>query len=237
MIVTHGGHVNRFIKRTFTGEGGKKSMHYLPLLEYPATIAIGHLVASKWFPFYSAFTNTQKCEWLAWLRMTLFQTTFTYFYYTGWSSFDLGIYYVGHVVYDTLFLPFYRTDPLMYIHHIISGCVCTLTYWLGEPVQSDIHIAASMLERSNILLGVVWLLNRSGYGNTLLLQTLGGLALIVYIWIRMYLFPMYVLLSAGWTTFWLMSPFLPMNALWSWRLIKYYYHIAFPKNDGKERLE
>jgi hypothetical protein len=209
----------------------------LPLAEYPATIAVGHLVASKWFPFYSTFTTTQKCEWLAWLRMTLFQTTFTYFYYTGWSAFDLGMYYVGHVVYDSLFLPFYRTEPLMYIHHLLSAVVCGVTYWLGEPVLSEIHIAASMLERSNILLGLVWLLNRAGYAKSYVIQVLGAAALIVYILIRMYWFPQYLLFQAGWTTFCMMAVFLPMNAFWSWKLVKYYYHIAFATKEGGERLE
>ena len=212
-------------------------MYYLPLLEYPATIALGHLIASQWFPFYSAFTPSQKCEWLAWLRMTLFQTSFTYFYYTGWSAFDLGMYYVGHVVYDTLFLPFYRTEPLMYIHHLISGCVCAFTYWLGEPVLSEVHIAASMLERSNILLGLVWLLNRAGYGKTTMVQILGGAALIVYLMIRLVYFSHYVLFRAGWTTFALMGAFVPMNVFWCWKLVKYYYHIAFDKKSGGDRLE
>jgi hypothetical protein len=212
-------------------------MHYLPLVEYPITIAFGHLIASRWFPFYSTFTTTQKCEWLAWLRMTLFQTSFTYFYYTGWSALDLGIYYAGHVIYDTLFLPFYRTDPLMYIHHVISGGICVLTYWLGEPVMSEVHIAASMLERSNILLGVVWLLTRAGYKNSYLIQILGAAALIVYVLIRMYWYPMYVLFTASWTTFAMMCVFIPMNAFWSWKLVTYYYHIAFAKKGGKDRLE
>jgi hypothetical protein len=237
MIVTHRGHVNRFRKRTFTGEGGGKSMYYLPLVEYPLQIILNHWIALRWFPFYSTFNSIQKCEWLAWANTVLFQTTFTYFYFAGWPLLDLGFYFLGHVIYDTLFLLMYRTELLMYAHHLLAIAVCGIVYFLGDPVMSEINIAASMLERTNILLGIVWLLNRAGYGKTMGVQMLAGAALVVYVMIRMVYFPYYVLFTASWTTLLLMSVFIPMNAFWSWKLIKYYYHMAFVRKEGGDRLE
>lgn len=210
---------------------------FLPLVEYPAQILLNHLIASRWFPFYSEFSRVQKCEWLAWANTVIFQTTFTYFYYTNWPSLDLGFYFLGHVIYDTAFLLFYRTEPLMYIHHLLAMSVCGIVYFLGEPVLSEINTAASMLERTNILLGTVWLLNRAGYGKTLGVQILGGLALLMYVFLRCVSFPFYVLFLASWTTLLLMGVFIPMNVYWSWKLIKYYYHIAFATKGGGERLE
>lgn len=212
-------------------------MYLLPLVEYPAQIALGHFVASRYFPFYSQFTSVQKCEWLAWMNTVLFQSMFTYYYYSGWPSLDLGFYFLGHVIYDTVFLSFYRTEPLMYIHHILAITVCGIVYLLGEPVISEINTAASMLERTNILLGTVWLLNRAGCGKTLAVKILGALALVMYVFLRMISFPFYLLFVASWTTLLLMGIFIPMNVFWSWKLMKYYYHIALATNEGGERLE
>lgn len=212
-------------------------MSLFSLVEYPVQIALGHLIASRWFPFYSHFSSVQKCEWLAWVNTVLFQTSFTYFYYTGWPSLDLGFYFLGHVAWDTVFLLFYRTEPLMYVHHLLAMAVCGIVYWLGEPVISQVNVAASMLERTNILLGTVWLLNRAGYGKTMAVQMLAGAALIVYVMLRTVYFPYYVLFTASWPVTLLMGMFVPMNVYWSWKLAKYYYHMAFVKKDGGDRLE
>jgi hypothetical protein len=209
----------------------------LPLVEYPVQILLNHFIASRWFSFYSAFSRVQKYEWLAWANTVIFQTTFTYFYYMGWPVLDLGFYFLGHVIYDTIFLMFYRTELLMYVHHLLAIGVCGIAYFVGEPVLTEINVAAAMLERTNILLGTVWLLNRAGYGKTLSVQVLGGLALLVYIFLRCVSFPFYVLFDSSWTTLLLMGVFIPMNVFWSWKLIKYYLRIAFVTKEGGSRLE
>lgn len=212
-------------------------MFLLSLLEYPAELLLGHWIALRYFPFYSQFNDVQRCEWLAWVNTVLFQTSFTYFYYSGWASLDLGFYFLGHVIYDTLFLLFYRTELLMYVHHLLAITVCGIVYFLGEPIITEINIAASMLERTNILLGTVWLLNRAGYGKTAAVQFLAGAALVVYVMLRVVFFPYYLLFTASWTTLSLMGVFIPMNVFWSWKLLKYYYHLAINKKDGGDRLE
>jgi hypothetical protein len=219
--------------------GEKIYMQYiLPLVEFPLQIALSHLVASRWFPFYSKFTTTQKYEWLAWTSTVAFQTTFTFLYVVlEWAPLDIGFYFLGHIAYDTAFLIFYNEDLLMYIHHVVATGMCASMYLLGPAVAADVAAAAALLERSNILLGIVWLLNRAGYGKTYMVQFLGALALIAYISLRLYWFPMYLLYTASYRVAVLMSVFVPMNAVWSWNLVKYYYHIAFSKKSGGQRLE
>ena len=212
-------------------------MILLSLVEYPVELLFSHWIALRYFPFYSRFSDVQRCEWLAWVNTVLFQTSFTCFYYSGWASLDLGFYFLGHVIYDTLFLLMYRTEALMYVHHLLAITVCGIVYFLGEPVLSEINTAASMLERTNILLGTVWLLNRAGYGNTLWVKILGAFALFVYVFFRMVSFPFYLLFLSSWTTLLLMGIFIPMNVFWSWKLMKYYYHMAFDRKAGGERLE
>jgi hypothetical protein len=168
----------------------------------------------------------------------MFQTTFTMFYmFLNWSPLDLGFYFLGHVAYDTLFLVLYNRDPMMYAHHAVSILTCASMYWFDPVVAFQVATAASFLERSNILLGIVWLLNRAGYGKTLPVQVLGAIALVVYISLRLHWFPHYLLFASSWTVSLLMSPFVPMNFIWSWKLLGYYYHIAFGKKSGAERLE
>lgn len=211
-------------------------MYLLPLVEYPVQLVLGHWISSRYFPFYSQFSSVQKCEWMAWVNTVLFQASFTYLYYTGYPTLDLGFYFLGHVIYDTFFLLMYRTEMLMYVHHLLAIAVCGIVYYLGEPVLSEINTSASMLERTNILLGTVWLLNRAGYGKTMAVQMLAGAALVVYVMLRMVYFPYYLLFVGSWTTLGLMGIFIPMNVFWCWKLIKYYYRIAF-KKEGGERLE
>lgn len=171
------------------------------------------------------------------MNTVIFQTTFTCLYYSGYPTLELGFYFLGHVIYDTLFLLMYRTEILMYVHHLLAISVCGIVYFLGEPVMSEINTSASMLERTNILLGTVWLLNRAGYGKSLAVKVLGAFALVVYVFLRMVSFPFYVLFVGSWTTLSLMGIFIPMNVFWSWKLVKYYYHMAFAKNEGGDRLE
>lgn len=213
-------------------------VHYLPLVEFPIQLAVSHLVASRWFPFYSSFTTTQKCEWLAWVSTVLFQTTFTAGYlYLGWEPIDIGIYFLGHIVYDTAFLFTYNRDPLMIGHHLVAGALCVTLYFAEPFIIAEIAAGAALLERSNILLGFVWLLNRAGYGKTLVVQILGALALGVYLSLRLYWFPLYVLLEASTPVAWALGIFLPMNVIWSWKLVTYYYHIAFATKSGSGLLE
>jgi hypothetical protein len=68
-------------------------------------------------------------------------------------------------------------------------------------------------------------------------QMLAGAALVVYVMLRTVYFPSYVLFTASWTTLMLMGVFIPMNVFWSWKLMKYYYQMAFVKKEGGERLE
>ena len=212
--------------------------YVLPLVEFPAQIALNHFVASRWFPFYSKFTTPQKYEWLAWTSTVMFQSTFTFLYvYWGAAPIDLGIYFLGHTVYDTLFLMLYNRDPLMYVHHLVAGSMCFSMYFLGPDGVRDVAAAAALLEPTNILLGSVWLLNRAGYGKTYAVQMLGALAVVVYLALRLYSFPMYLLRTAIRPVAIAMSVFIPMNLIWSWQLVTYYYHIAFAKKSGGERLE
>ena len=213
-------------------------VHYLPLVEFPAQLAVSHFVASRWFPFYSDFTPTQKCEWLAWVSTVMFQTTFTMGYlYLGWDPLEIGIYFFGHIVYDTLFLITYNRDPLMLAHHLIAGGLCGTLYFAEPSIVLEIANGTALLERSNILLGIVWLLNRAGYGKTLAIQVLGAIALLVYLSLRLFWFPHYLLVEASTPVAWALGIFLPMNVIWSWKLVTYYYHIAFATKSGGDRLE
>lgn len=212
--------------------------YIIPLVEFPTQIAVGHFVASTWFPFYSDFSATQKYEWLAWTSTVMFQTTFTGLY----LLFDMdplvaGLYFLGHVVYDTAFLSFYNRDVLMYVHHVASIGICAALYFVEGNIVSEVADAVALLECSNILLGTVWLLNRAGYGKTPLVKVLGGVALLVYLALRVGFFPRYLVLFASWPTVALLIIFVPMNFVWSWKLVGYYFHIAFSKKEGGERLE
>jgi hypothetical protein len=206
----------------------------LPFVEFPVQILMSHGVATNYFPFYSAFTPTQKYEWLAWTSTVMFQSTFILLYYfQTFSLIDLGRYFLGHLVYDTVFLVAYNRDPLMYLHHLVAMCLCCFVpLSLGPQVLE----AAIILERSNILLGCVWLLNRAGHGSTRLVKYLGALALLVYVPIRLVWFPYYLLRVASSEVLWMMGIFIPMNVFWCWKLILYYYRIAFKINSGGDRL-
>lgn len=212
--------------------------YILPLVEFPTQIAVSHLIASNYFPFYSNFTTRQKYEWLAWTSTIMFQTTFTFSYlFLDMSPLTIGLYFLGHVAYDTAFLFLYNEDALMYIHHAASMAVCASMYFFGDDTVGQVADAVSFLESSNILLGTVWLLNRAGYAKTWFMKPLGGLALIVYIALRVYYFPRYLLLFASRPVVMMLAIFVPMNLVWSWKLLGYYYHIAFGKKSGGERLE
>jgi hypothetical protein len=212
--------------------------YILPLAEFPLQIAVSHGIASQWFPFYSSFSTPQKCEWLAWTSTVLFQTTFTALYLGGMlEPLDIGIYFLGHVLYDTAFLTFYNRDPLMYIHHVVSGGICVAMYFADPSIVAQIAGGAAILERSNILLGIVWLLNRAGYGKTLLVQGVGASALAAYLYLRLFQFPLYLWTMVSPEVLWVMSVFVPMNVIWSWKLVRYYLHISFSKKEGGDRLE
>jgi hypothetical protein len=212
--------------------------YILPLVEFPAQIAVSHMVASRWFPFYSHFTDVQKYEWLAWTSTVMFQTTFTVAYlFFNMQPLTVGMYFLGHVVYDTAFLTFYNRDKLMYVHHVVSIIMCISMYFVQSALIAQVAKASALLECSNILLGTTWLLNRAGYGKTLAVQILGGLALVTYLALRLYFFPKYLMFDASWFVASMMFIFVPMNVVWSWKLVGYYYHIAFAKKSGGERLE
>lgn len=212
--------------------------YILPLVEFPAQIAISHYVASSWFPFYSEFTTTQKYEWLAWTSTVMFQTTFTGFYMLlDWDPLVIGMYFLGHIAYDTAFLFLYNRDTMMYTHHVASIVICSMMYFVKEELVRQTANGVALLECSNILLGTVWLLNRAGYGKTILVKILGALALVVYLTLRVYLFPRYVIMFASWPVALMLGIFIPMNFIWSWKLVGYYWHIAFAKKSGGERLE
>lgn len=212
--------------------------YILPLVEFPAQIALSHYVASHWFPFYSQFTTRQKYEWLAWTSTVMFQITFTSSYLLfNMNPLTLGMYFLGHVAYDTAFLFLYNEDALMYIHHVASMAACSTMYFFGDTVVRQVADAVSFLECSNILLGTVWLLNRAGYAKSWIMKPLGALALIVYIALRVYFFPRYLILFASRPAVMTLAIFVPMNLVWSWKLIGYYYHIAFVKKSGGDRLE
>ena len=211
--------------------------YILPLVEFPAHIAVSHLVASQWFPFYSKFTEVQKYEWLAWTSTVMFQTTFTAFYLFDWAPLSLGLYFLGHVAYDTAFLAFYSDDRLLYLHHGLSVVLCVSMNWIGGEIVREASIAAALLERSNILIGFVWLLNRAGYGKTWVVQSVGAAALVTYIALRLFYFPRYIFFVASWETMALMSVFVPMNVFWSWKMAMYYYRVAFATKEGAVRLE
>lgn len=210
----------------------------VPLAEFPTQIMASHMVASRYFPFYSTFSPIQKYEWLAWTSTVMFQTVFTISYlYFDISPETLGLYFFGHIAYDTAFLFFYCNDALMYIHHAVSMAVCAGMYLFGGGVIGQVADAVAFLECSNILLGTVWLLNRAGYGKTWILKTLGAVALVTYVTLRAYLFPRYLILFASRPVAMMLAIFVPMNMVWCWKLIGYYAHIAFTKKAGGVRLE
>lgn len=198
---------------------------------FPTLLGANHLVMSAWSSFYNAFNFAQKCEWLAWTNTVIFQSSFTTAYlWFGMSGRALGHMFSSYLLCDTLFLPFYNRDWLMYVHHITAGVV---TYWMYKLGYVDETAAAVVyLESSNILLGVTWLLNRAGYGKTPGMKVLGALALLVYLVNRTILFPAHLFRHAPRALMYAMLPFVPMNYYWTWRLICYYAYIAFGMNVG-----
>ena len=78
--------------------------------------------------------------------------------------------------------------------------------------------AAAFLEASNILLGIVWLLNRAGRKNV---KILGGLSILAYVLLRNVFYPYYLFWYAPRFVAMIMSVFIPMNAYWTWKLVKY----------------
>lgn len=212
--------------------------YIIPLVEFPLHIATSHLIATRYFPFYAAFSDVQKYEWLAWTSTVMFQTTFTVTYLLSMvNPYRMGLYFLGHVLYDTAFLTLYNRDRLMYIHHGLSILMTLSMNWMTYGMVRHLAAATAFLETSNILLGTVWLLNRAGYGKTLPVKILGAGALVVYLSLRLYFFPRYLMLTASWPISLMMSVFIPLNIAWSWSLVGYYYHIAFATKSGGERLE
>jgi hypothetical protein len=193
---------------------------------FPAILGINHLAMSAWSPFYNAFNFVQKCEWLAWTNTVIFQSSFSvaYLVYNA-SANTLGKYFLSYVLYDTVFLSFYNRSLLMYIHHALAIGVL----WLLDSLGLNDHAppAVIYLESSNILLGVTWLLNRAGYGKTTFTKVIGAIALAIYIINRAVLFPNHLLFVAPRQILLYMSPFLPMNYYWCWKLVEYYTYIAF----------
>lgn len=192
---------------------------------FPTLLAANHLAMSSWSSFYNAFTFAQKCEWLAWTNTVLFQTSFTAAYLLNASSDYLGSTFLAYAIYDTAFLPFYNRDPLMYVHHAVALSITILSKYFGEI--ENLSAAVIYLESSNILLGATWLLNRAGFGKTLLTKSIGGVALVVYVLNRGVFFPYHVLFIAPKNVMYATVAFIPMNYYWCWKLICYYAYIAF----------
>lgn len=205
-------------------------MNLLPIV-FPTLLGANHFLMSAWSPFYNAFNFEQKCEWLAWTNTVIFQTSFTAAYLVfDVPGFDLGFLFLSYILCDSLFLPLYNRDALMYIHHAVAMLVASGSYALGytdETAEVVIY-----LESSNILLGFTWLLNRAGYGKTLLTKILGAFALLVYVTNRTILFPLQLFSYSPLALMIGMLPFLPMNYYWSWKLICYYAYIAFGRKLG-----
>jgi hypothetical protein len=143
---------------------------------------------------------------------------------------SLGPLFVAYTLCDSALLPAYNTDMLMYVHHAVSLGVTGLFSYIG--IADEAIYAAVYLESSNILLGCTWLLNRAGYGKTQRIKLLGGIALLVYIVNRAFLFPYHLIFLAPWSVAIAMTPFIPMNYYWSYKLLNYYSHIAFGRNVG-----
>ena len=201
---------------------------YWTLLLFPLHGGLEHLAYSYFSNFYPAFTNAEKCEWIAWTNTVFFQTTFTLAGYL-WLDNDavlLARYFLMYTVYDTIWLTTYSRDKLMYLHHMIAGLYSLSSFWAPAEMIYGISVAARYLEASNILLGTAWLLNRAGYGKSMLVKVVGGLALLVYMFLRNVMFP-YQLFHSSPDVALLLSIFVPLNIFWTWKLAKFYYRIAF----------
>jgi len=207
---------------------------YWTLLLFPLHVGLEHFAYSRFSSFYPSFTNTEKCEWLAWTNTVFFQSSFTI---AGalWLETDavyLAQYFLMYTVYDTLWLTMYSRDKLMYLHHLIAGAYSLSSFWAPPAMIYGISAAARYLEASNILLGTAWLLNRAGYGKSMLVKIVGGLALITYVFLRNVMFPYQVFHSSPDVAL-LLSVFVPLNIFWTWKLIGYYAYIAFGKKLGR----
>lgn len=200
------------------------------LLVFPTLLGANHLAMSSWSPFYNAFAFEQKCEWLAWTNTVVFQSWFTSAYFSGASANYLGHIFLAYVLYDTVFLFFYNRNRLMYVHHTLALLVSGIFEYLGQAEY--VPPAVIYLESSNILLGITWLLNRAGYAKTQFFKIIGGIALLIYVVNRTFLFPYHLVFVAPRAVMIGMFPFVPMNHFWSWKLISYYAYTAFGKKLG-----
>ena len=192
---------------------------------YPLALVANHLAMTQ-TQVYNAFTFKQKCEWLAWTNTVLFQSIFTAAYLMGSSGESLGNFFLGYILCDTAFLPFYNRDALMYAHHVFAMTSMVFFYNFIPHQLDDVSSAVIYLESSNILLGITWLLNRSGYSKTLTIKIVGGLALLVYLTQRAVLFPYHLLFVASAPIRYGMSIFVPLNYYWCWSLVSYYKKIG-----------
>lgn len=191
---------------------------------FPTLLAVNHTLLTAVAPFYNAFDFRQSCEYLAWMNTVFFQSTFTAlrFAYPN-STHELSIYFLMYILHDTAHLTFYNTQNLYYIHHGVAAAIAIGSHWLPHTYALATLNAAAFLEASNILLGITWLLNRAGYKNV---KIIGGLSVVTYALLRNVFYPYYLFWHAPQFVAIIMSVFVPMNAFWTWKLVKYVRRIG-----------
>jgi len=186
---------------------------------FPTLLAVNHNLLTAVAPFYTAFDFRQSSEYLGWINMVFFQTTFTAFRFAyPTSTQELSTYFLMYTLYDTAHLTLYNTEPMYYVHHAISAMIAIGSRWMPHEYALATLNAAAFLEASNILLGIVWLLKRAGRKNVTIL---GGLAFVTYALLRNVFYPYYLFWYAPRFIAIVMSVFVPMNAYWTWKLVRY----------------
>jgi hypothetical protein len=222
MIVTHGGHVNRFTNKNLQGEGVYTQMWFLALLPLLAAhSAAHHMVMNAYVPFYQAFDIKTKHVWTSRATALLVQAVLLPAA-AIWGRVDAGLHVLGmYILSDCIHLITYDHDPMTWAHHTLAFLSYLGTFFVSAHLVRTMLIATLILEWTSPWIQICWFANKAGLASRPWFYPLSGFTLINYFIVRCIGFPYFVFTYTPKFMWIVGSLFSILNWIWMFELVGY----------------
>lgn len=173
-------------------------------------------------PFFQAFDNRTKNEWVNRMNATVVTALMVVFaLLQGYSSHWGTAGGVAYFLHDIGHMLTYETDWSMYIHHVFSLTVVGLMRVAMTPLQAEnVAIAVATLESTSPITNMSWLLNKAGFKSHPAFKYFAAFMVVFFGFMRCGVFPWLMLKKMDKVTAGVFFPLLVLNFYWFYKLIK-----------------